>query len=447
MESSIPSPNGSDLRSLSKQREKELRYVIHLSERKKHTPATAIDIWKSKIPPLVSKERCDKEELILGEIIHNCNIAEAKLIEKYIQENQLAHKLNRILEIKIRNLLKQRSDDILKFANTETKDLILTNTKENAALKLANTNIRFLISEASKFYSSHKNMDEAGIISLGDLINVGYIGLKKAAERYDYTRGVKFISYAKYWLDQSMIEFFLIHGKTVRQSNNFTQNSFTIISVRDLLLGRYNREPTLEEIFKFLKKRNKLKKYGGGLFNQEEIYAHLNMAGVNHISLDAKNEHDERNLYERILPSSILSPFESDEDSETKEKIAEIIRTFFIERYNHIVTTTLHGFSLKTKDKIENKTTSEQRKTKALEEEQIFHLYYQVSTPHFTANTDTKMTHENIEKVLMLQKGIQKMKGKKIRGERVRQIREKVAEEFFKYAKKHWLQKPKQFLN
>lgn len=81
---------------------------------------------------------------------------------------------------------------------------------EAAKNKLVTANLRFVVSIAKQY----QNLG----LSLSDLINEGNIGLIKAAERYDETRGFKFISYAIWWIRQSILHAIETHGNAVRRS-------------------------------------------------------------------------------------------------------------------------------------------------------------------------------------------------------------------------------------
>jgi RNA polymerase primary sigma factor len=105
---------------------------------------------------------------------------------------------------------------------------------------LINANLRFVISVA-KQYQNHG-------LSLADLINEGNLGLIEAAERFDETRGFKFISYAVWWIRQSVIQAVAENTRIVRLPLNRINHINKIKKIIAELEQKYEREPTILEI-------------------------------------------------------------------------------------------------------------------------------------------------------------------------------------------------------
>lgn len=112
--------------------------------------------------------------------------------------------------------------------------------------KLTKANLRFVVSVAKQYDRGTHNM------TLGDLINEGNIGLIKAASRFDETRGFKFISYAVWWIRQSIIAAISQDSRLVRQPMNRVNSYNQVIRSFSDLEQKYEREPTNEEVAEVL---------------------------------------------------------------------------------------------------------------------------------------------------------------------------------------------------
>lgn len=115
---------------------------------------------------------------------------------------------------------------------------------ERALNKLVKANLRFVVS-VSKQYQNQG-------LSLPDLINEGNVGLIKAARRFDETRGFKFISYAVWWIRQSILQALAEQSRIVRLPLNQVGSINKIKKTISLLEQELNRPPSEEEIAKYL---------------------------------------------------------------------------------------------------------------------------------------------------------------------------------------------------
>lgn len=106
--------------------------------------------------------------------------------------------------------------------------------------KLTKANLRFVVSVAKQFKSNS--------MSLGDLINEGNVGLIKAAMRFDETRGFKFISYAVWWIRQSIMQALAEQSRIVRLPLNRIGSVNKMLKTFSDLEQQYQREPTAEEL-------------------------------------------------------------------------------------------------------------------------------------------------------------------------------------------------------
>lgn len=110
--------------------------------------------------------------------------------------------------------------------------------------KLASANLRFVVSVAKQYQNQG--------LTLGDLINEGNLGLIKAAQRFDETRGFKFISYAVWWIRQSILQALAEQARIVRLPLNKISYINKINKAFNQLEQDFEREPTNEELSQIL---------------------------------------------------------------------------------------------------------------------------------------------------------------------------------------------------
>jgi RNA polymerase primary sigma factor len=111
---------------------------------------------------------------------------------------------------------------------------------EEAMQELVKRNLRFVISVAKKYQNRG--------LALTDLIGEGNLGLLTAARKFDPDQGVKFISYAVWWIRQAILAALARHGRTVRVPLNRTADLSRIVRTAESLRQDLRREPTPEEI-------------------------------------------------------------------------------------------------------------------------------------------------------------------------------------------------------
>lgn len=187
--------------------------------------------------------------------------------------------------------------------------------------KLTNANLRFVVSVAKQYQNQG--------LSLPDLINEGNLGLIKAAVRFDETRGFKFISYAVWWIRQSILQALAEQARIVRLPLNKIGSINKINKAFATLEQEFEREPTPDEIAYVLD------------MNVDEIKDSMRSVG-RHVSMDApiSTEEDSGSMYD--LMEAIDSPCPDKElelESLKKEierallsissKEAEIVRLFY----------------------------------------------------------------------------------------------------------------------
>jgi len=148
----------------------------------------------------------------------------------------------------------------------EVKLAVLIKKGDQLALdKLTKANLRFVVSVAKQYQNQG--------LTLPDLINEGNLGLIKAARRFDETRGFKFISYAVWWIRQSILQALAEQSRIVRLPLNKVGLTNRISKAFSQLEQEYEREPTAEEIAYLLD------------LETEEVAASIGSA-ARHISID-----------------------------------------------------------------------------------------------------------------------------------------------------------------
>jgi RNA polymerase primary sigma factor len=115
---------------------------------------------------------------------------------------------------------------------------------QDALERLTNANLRFVVSVAKQYQNQG--------LSLGDLISEGNIGLMIAARRYDEQKGFKFISYAVWWIRQSIILAIAEHARTIRLPTNQLAMLSKLYKAVSKLEQTYARKPSAEELAEYL---------------------------------------------------------------------------------------------------------------------------------------------------------------------------------------------------
>jgi len=141
--------------------------------------------------------------------------------------------------------LNQYLSDIAKIPMVTPQEEVILTQKiregDQAALeRLTTANLRFVVSVAKQYQSSG--------LTLGDLINEGNVGLVKAAKRFDETKGFKFISYAVWWIRQSILSAINEQSRMVRLPSNKVGDISKIAKAASQLEQQYERQPTPEEL-------------------------------------------------------------------------------------------------------------------------------------------------------------------------------------------------------
>lgn len=155
--------------------------------------------------------------------------------------------------------------------------------EEEALDKLVRSNLRFVVSVAKKYQNQG--------VSLSDLINEGNLGLIRAAHKFDETKGIKFISYAVWWIRQAILQALAEQSRIVRVPLNRAGTLHRITRRSSALQQELGREPTAAEVAESMD------------IEVEEVEKTLSIS-QNHVSLDAPLTPGEENRLLDYLPDT-----------------------------------------------------------------------------------------------------------------------------------------------
>ena len=204
---------------------------------------------------------------------------ESQSLEKYLQEIGKVDLLTPEEEVDLAKKIKEGDQEALE--------------------KLTKANLRFVVSVAKQYQNQG--------LSLSDLINEGNLGLIKAAQRFDETRGFKFISYAVWWIRQSILQALAEQSRIVRLPLNKVGSLNKINRAFSELEQEFEREPSSDELAELLE------------ITSDEVETTLGVA-ARHVSMDAPFVDGEDN--------SLLDVLENDgtPGTDTKLEYAESLR-------------------------------------------------------------------------------------------------------------------------
>mgnify|MGYP000403499165 FL=1 len=197
---------------------------------------------------------------------------ESQSLEKYLQEIGKVDLLTPEEEVDLAQRIKQGDQEALE--------------------KLTKANLRFVVSVAKQYQNQG--------LSLSDLINEGNLGLIKAAQRFDETRGFKFISYAVWWIRQSILQALAEQSRIVRLPLNKVGSLNKINRAFSELEQEFEREPSPEELATLLE------------ISTEEVETTLGVA-ARHVSMDAPFVDGEDN--------SLLDVLENNQTAKTDQSL------------------------------------------------------------------------------------------------------------------------------
>ena len=222
---------------------------------------------------------------------------ESQSLEKYLQEIGKVELISPEEEVRLATQIKQGCQKSLD--------------------RLTKANLRFVVSVAKQYQNQG--------LSLPDLINEGNLGLIKAAQRFDETRGFKFISYAVWWIRQSILQALAEQSRIVRLPLNKVGLTNRIQKAFSTLEQQFEREPSAEELAELLD------------MDLEEVSATL---GINarHVSVDTPLSEGEDNTLLDVLenPNAEKTDAELDHNQSLKTEIDRSLKTL-TERQKEVI--------------------------------------------------------------------------------------------------------------
>ena len=222
---------------------------------------------------------------------------ESQSLEKYLQEIGKVELITPEEEVKLATLIKQGCQKSLD--------------------RLTKANLRFVVSVAKQYQNQG--------LSLPDLINEGNLGLIKAAQRFDETRGFKFISYAVWWIRQSILQALAEQSRIVRLPLNKVGLTNKIQKAYSQLEQEFEREPSAEELADLLQ------------MDLEEVSATLGIS-ARHVSMDTPLAEGEENTLLDVLenPNAEKTDDELDHRQSLKTDIDRSLKTL-TERQKEVI--------------------------------------------------------------------------------------------------------------
>jgi RNA polymerase primary sigma factor len=213
---------------------------------------------------------------------------ESQSLEKYLQEIGKVELIGPEEEVKLAEKIKQGD--------------------MRALDRLVKANLRFVVSVAKQYQNQG--------LTLPDLINEGNLGLIKAAQRFDETRGFKFISYAVWWIRQSILQALAEQSRIVRLPLNKVGLTNRINKAFSQLEQEFEREPTVEELAELLE------------IETEEVSSTIGIA-ARHVSMDAPFAEGEESSLVDVLenPNADKTDLVVDFDESLKTEIVRSLNT------------------------------------------------------------------------------------------------------------------------
>jgi RNA polymerase primary sigma factor len=219
-------------------------------------------------------------------IVKQITNRESQSLDKYLQEIGKVDLITADQEVELAKLIR-KGDTI-------------------ALEKLTKANLRFVVSVAKQYQNNG--------LTLGDLINEGNLGLVKAAMRFDETRGFKFISYAVWWIRQSILQALAEQSRVVRLPLNRVGTLNKISKTYSLLEQKFQREPSPAEVAELMD------------VSQEEVESTMKISGRS-VSMNAPLVQGEENSLLDVLSSPDEAPDENMMTTSLRQEVNRALST------------------------------------------------------------------------------------------------------------------------
>ena len=236
-------------------------------------------------------------------------LAEAKIT---IKENVPDAELDKIIEGSVDDSVKMYLKDIGKVALLTAEDEVelakrMEEGDEEAKKILSEANLRLVVSIAKRYVGR-------GMQFL-DLIQEGNLGLMKAVEKFDYTKGFKFSTYATWWIRQAITRAIADQARTIRIPVHMVETINKQVRATRQLLQKLGREPSPEEIAEYL-----------GC--PEEKVREIQKIAQDPVSLETPiGEEEDSHLGDFIEDDRALSPSDVAESNMLKEQLIQVLNT------------------------------------------------------------------------------------------------------------------------
>lgn len=292
--------------------------MVEKEKRKKQELDKIIELYKEKkaIPEDELLNRMDRIELDASEMedvyktLEENNIKVISVADQEKLSDQMIQKI--MNEVSIDDSVKMYLKDIGRVPLLSPQEEIeiaqrMANGDEEAKKELINANLRLVVNIAKRYVGR-------GMQFL-DLIQEGNLGLMKAVEKFDYTRGYKFSTYATWWIRQAITRSLADQARTIRIPVHMVETINRMTKISRMLLQKLGREPTQAEIAEAM-----------GI--TEAKVAEIQKIALDPVSLETPiGEEEDSHLGDFIEDKTTASQLDIAESKMLKEQIEEILGT------------------------------------------------------------------------------------------------------------------------